>query len=307
MELKKWSNDIVSCDLGDGFYLEKASFQEYCNYYAVYYQHNNANGWFKKSYDIMKSTLDEDDPAFWIVKDNKRIGGVFMSPNELSELFLIPPFTKIEIVMEKLLGILLFWSDDSKDIFLESIIDKRVIEYCEKNKFIVNDSGKWMIRPTEKIEVIWEDKYFVCQPKREDELKIGALLYEAFEENNKIKTSYSLEEYTGWVTEYFDDFLEDDLLNRASTLVYDKKTDELIGVCYISLWQEWPLLSQVAVKPSYQGRGIGSKMIKMALNILKEEYDALRLYVEVGNEAEKVYSSLGFLSGKEIVQLKFND
>ncbi|WP_090042909.1 GNAT family N-acetyltransferase [Clostridium frigidicarnis] len=47
--------------------------------------------------------------------------------------------------------------------------------------------------------------------------------------------------------------------------IYDKETKELVGVCLISLWQEWPLIGEISVKPSYQGKGLGSKMIKKSL------------------------------------------
>jgi ribosomal protein S18 acetylase RimI-like enzyme len=95
-----------------------------------------------------------------------------------------------------------------------------------------------------------------------------------------------------------------EVLNKASTLIYDEKTKELVGVCLISLWQEWPLIWEIAVKPSYAGKGLGTKMLKKALSVLQEEYPVLRLYVTIGNDAEKVYHNLGFLKGLELVDMK---
>ncbi len=161
-----------------------------------------------------------------------------------------------------------------------------------------------MIRPTEEFNIMWREGFYANLPKRENQGEIGKLLYEAFENNVNLHSSYTLEEYTGWVKEYFDDYLDSDMLNRASTLVYDGNTNELVGVCYVSLWQEWPLISQIAVKPSYEGRGIGTKMLKKALTILKKEYPVVRLYVDIGNEAEEVYENLGFLKGLELTQMK---
>ena len=88
------------------------------------------------------------------------------------------------------------------------------------------------------------------------------------------------------------------------TLVYDKHTKDLVGLCYISIWKEWPLISQIAVKPGYSGIGIGTNMIKKALTVLNEEYSAIRLYVDIGNKAEDLYYKLGFLKGSELINMK---
>ncbi len=45
-------------------------------------------------------------------------------------------------------------------------------------------------------------------------------------------------------------------------------------------------------------------MLKKALTILKKEYPVVRLYVDIGNEAEQVYENLGFLKGLELSQMK---
>lgn len=304
MKFQEWSKNKLIYDLGDGYLLKKAESNEYNDYYTIYFQMKNSNVWFKKSFDIMKSVLDEEDPCFWLVKDDKKIGGLFIEPNEIAELFFIPPYEGDDVIFEKLKEILVSWSDNSKDILVVNIPEPQILKGFEEIGFKKGEGGKWMIRPTENFKVSWEEDFYTSVLKRENQKEIGQLLYEAFEVNKNISESYTLEEYNEWVKEYFDEFLNEDILNRASTLVYDKKTNELVGVCYISLWQEWPLVSQIAVKPEYQGKGIGTGMLKVALNILKEEFCALRLYVEDGNEAEKVYSSLGFLKGNEIVELK---
>lgn len=304
MKFEEWSKDRLIYDLGDGYLLKKAENNQYNDYYTIYSQMKNSNVWFKKSFDIMRSVLDEEDPCFWIVKDDKKIGGLFIAPNEIGELFFIPPYEGDDVIFEKLKEILVSWSDNNKDILVVTIPEPQILEGFKKVGFKKVDGGKWMIRPTETFKVTWEKEFYTSVPKRENQDEIGQLLYEAFEDNENISESYSLEEYTEWVKEYFDDFLKEDILNKASILVYDRKTNVLVGACYISLWQEWPLVSQIAVKPGYQGKGIGTRMLKETLNILKEEFCALRLYVEEGNEAEKVYSALGFLKGNEIVDLK---
>lgn len=303
MKFQKWSKEILSYELRDGYRLKRADNKGFTDYYTVYSQMNIANGFFKKSYDVMRTVVDDEDECFWIIKDDKKIGGVFIEPNNIAELFIIPPYSNVDLVLERLKEILVFWSDTTKDI-LADIVQPSLVENYEKIGFKKVESGRWMIRPTEKFNITWGEGLYVNLPKRENQVEIGKLLHESFESNVNLHSSYTLDEYTDWVKDYLDDYLDNDMLNRASTLVYDGNTNELVGVCYVSLWQEWPLISQIAVKPNYEGRGIGTKMLKKALTILKKEYPVVRLYVDIGNEAEQVYDSLGFLKGLELIQMR---
>ncbi|HCQ89062.1 MULTISPECIES: GNAT family N-acetyltransferase [unclassified Clostridium] len=303
MTLENYSKEIDIYNLGDGYELQRAEQESFSKYYATYYGLQKANGWFKKNYDIMRSIIDEEDECFWILKGGRKIGGALIKPNFIEGVFLIPPYSDEYEVLKKLKEILVYWSDFDKPIEA-STVDSSQVELYEKLGFIKVESGRWMIRPTEVFNINWEDDYYVRSPKREDELKMGKLLHEAFQNNEGLNFNYSVDEYTKWVKEYFDSNLDVELLNRASTLVYDKATKELVGVCYISMWQEWPLVSQIAVKPSYAGKGIGTKMLKSALTVLNEEYPVIRLYVHVGNKAEELYHNLGFLKGFQLTDMK---
>ncbi|WP_291578430.1 GNAT family N-acetyltransferase [Clostridium sp. UBA6640] len=304
MILENYSKEIDIYNLRDGYELQRAEHEIFSKYYATYYGLQKANGWFKKNYDIMRSIVDEEDECFWIFNDGKKVGGAFINPNFIEGVFLIPPYSDEYEVLKKLKEILVYWSDSDKPIEA-STVDSSQVELYEKLGFIKVESGRWMVRPTETFNINWEDNYYVRPPKREDELEMGKLLHEAFQNNEGLNFNYSVDEYTKWVKEYFDSNLDVELLNRASTLVYDKITKELVGICYISMWQEWPLVSQIAVKPSYAGKGIGGKMLKNALTVLNEEYPVVRLYVHVGNKAEELYHNLGFLKGLQLTDMKF--
>jgi len=77
----------------------------------------------------------------------------------------------------------------------------------------------------------------------------------------------------------------------------------LIGACLVSLWEGWPNVFDIAVKPSYQNKGLGTMMLKRALSELKGSYPVLRLFVTIGNDAEMVYHKMGFLSGTETTKM----
>lgn len=89
------------------------------------------------------------------------------------------------------------------------------------------------------------------------------------------------------------------ILNFASSIVVDKATNQLVAACLISLWEDLPLISNIAVIPEYRGKQIASNLIKKALTILNKEYEVLRLFVSIGNSAESVYYNLGFFPGLE--------
>lgn len=86
---------------------------------------------------------------------------------------------------------------------------------------------------------------------------------------------------------------------EASTLIYDKKENKLIGACLISWVEGWPLVYTIGVNESYRGKHLASNMLKKALTVLKSEYEVLRLFVTVGNAAQSVYYKIGFVPGSE--------
>jgi ribosomal protein S18 acetylase RimI-like enzyme len=303
MNFEKWSKETTKYDLTKGFALERVNYTEFSKYHSVYHGLPKANGWFKKSFDIMRSVVCKDDDYFWIIKDNVKVGGVLIKPNLIGELFVIPPYADECELLKKVKEILVYWSDENKDIEA-SVVYSSQIDMYEKIGFIKGESGRWMIRPTEDFNVTWEENFEIVLPKKENELEMAEVLFEAFNSNAALNYNYSLEEYSSWINDYFKNDSDLEILNKASTLIYNKKNKELVGFCIISLWQEWPLVSQIAVKQSYAGKGLGTKMLKKALMVLKEEYPVIRLYVTVGNEAENVYHNLGFSKGLELTDMK---
>lgn len=68
---------------------------------------------------------------------------------------------------------------------------------------------------------------------------------------------------------------------------------------YVTMWEEFPYVADIVVKNSHKGRGLGTMMLKKALNNSFGKYFALRLAVKPGNRAEGLYHQLGFISGIE--------
>lgn len=293
-----WSKDLKEYDLKDGYVIEKAGWKEFSVYFAVY-EVFDANVWFRQSFDMYCSILKDCDECFWIKKNDCRIGGVLLEPNYMNCLFLEPPYNEYDIIIAKLKSLLLSCSDKNKAIYVGGAKPDKV-KYYQRLGFKAGESRICMIRPTEGFEVTWDDQYEIVSVTKESKIDINKLFVEAF--RNTVDKR-SLEEQNKAIEFYFDKNPENSLVNKASTLIYDKKTNELIGACLISIWEEWPNVYDIAVKPSFQKNGLAKNMLKRALTILKDQYPVLRLFVTLGNDAEMVYHKMGFLAGTETTEM----
>lgn len=297
----KFSKEVNDYDLGDGYRLQKDNSEDMAKDYAVYEQLQNYNSFFRKNFKIPK--FEDDNNMFRIMKDDIKIGGVYIEPNYITDLFLIPPYNKEFDVLERLKEILLYWSDETKDIKATVINKERSYSFVEVG-FEKYESSCFMIRPTQEFDIEFGERFYIDRPNKENISKMTALIVEA-QDNNPVLGPSDFNETERWLKEeYFEENPYADLLNKASTVVYNKETKEMVGLCLMSLWQDWPLIVEISVKPSYEGRGLGTNMIKKALSTLKDEFPVVRLYVNKENKAQKLYHNLGFLKGADRIEMK---
>lgn len=207
-----------------------------------------------------------------------------------------------DTIIAKLKNILLCWSEKSKAIIVGGVKSDKV-KYYQRVGFKTGESRRCMIRPTEEFETIWSDEYKIVLPQKEHINEISNLFVEAFYSDVKSQDKSYIQKQVNSVEYYFKYNLENSFVNKASTLIYDKKTNQLVGACLISIWEEWPNVYEVAVKPSFQKKGLATNMIKRALTSLKEQYPVLRLFVTLGNDAEMVYHKMSFLPGVETTEM----
>lgn len=297
----KFSKEVNDYDLGDGYRLQKDNSEDMAKDYAVYEQLQNYNSFFRKNFKLPK--FEDDNNMFRIMKDDIKIGGVYIEPNYITDLFLIPPYNNEIEVLERLKEILFYWSDETKDI-KATVINKERRYSFEKVGFENYESNCFMIRPTKEFDIEFGEKFYIDTPKKENISQMAAVIVEA-QDNNPVLGPSDFNETERWLKEeYFEENPYADLLNKSSTVVYDKETKEMVGLCLMSLWQEWPLIVEISVKPSYEGRGLGTNMIKKALSILKDEFPVVRLYVNMENKAQRLYHNLGFLKGADRIEMK---
>lgn len=284
-------------DLKDGYELEKSDWLEFSRYFAVYEVYHS-NLWFRHSFEQSCLVLKDCDICYWIKKDGSRIGGVLIEPNYMNCLFLLPPNNEYDVIINKLKQLLIRWSDKDKKIYLGGATPSN-ISFFLRQGFKAGESRRCMIRPTDTFDVNWQENYELKAIGLENVDAISKLFEDSFLYSDK----KSYDEHQRSVIAYIENNNDNDLANQASTLVYDIKTGELVGACLISIWEAWPNVYEVAVKPSHQNQGLAKNMIKRSLSILKLEYPVLRLFVTLGNDAEWLYHKMGFLSGIEWTEM----
>ncbi|MCY6959985.1 GNAT family N-acetyltransferase [Clostridium brassicae] len=295
--MQNWSRNIDYYKLSDEYSIVRANPKEFAIYESIYgdkiYNRFAVKHWDLRLAVSLDNPFAKNNSFYWIKYREVRIGGVLIEPNVLSRLFIIPSFTNIFEITKLLKRLLVKWSDSSKNIYAYQIPQEQY-QYFEMMGFSSDKNKRWMIRPTEVFEFDWDESIIVKTPEQSNSIEIAKLFYESFNSDTYSKYEDTLEE----VNEYFKDSTKE-ILVEASTLIYDKEGRKLIGCCLISYFEEWPLIYNIGVHPSYRGKHLAKTMIKKALTVLNNKYPVLRLFVTLGNPAESVYYELGFIQGVE--------
>ncbi|UVI29020.1 GNAT family N-acetyltransferase [Paenibacillus spongiae] len=268
--------------------------------FAVHYSTYRENIFFRQSWERRLAIFGDDAPCYWITFRTKRIGGVCLEPNELSSFFLEPPYTDVYQVLTVLKKYLAEISDKGKSIQAYGILPYHA-EAFTRAGFVLTEARRVMIRPTEICPPPdWGTAFHIIPPTHEKSEEIAVLFLESYSGEDHIgyPADNTMDQHRSYLTSYFAHNTAG-ILTDASRLVVDKRNNKLAGVCLISIWEDLPLISNIAVLPEYRGKQIATKLITHALTVLNPSYEVLRLFVTIGNPAESLYTNLGFYSGLE--------
>lgn len=298
--IEKWEEGKEQYTLNNGFKLVKANDDEFGLRYAIYSDMNN-----EFIYDWNKLSKEYDDYNFWIFKDDKRIGGVGLDMNYLAYFYVEPPYEVDRFsIIKELNNALLQWSDKSKQISIY-LVHENDVEHYNRLGYRRSFARKVMIRPTEKFDDInWGETLVIKTPTLEDAEEIGKVMYESYKDGVHYKefSCNTLEDEVEIANIFLERYVATNTL-EASTLVYDKNTNELIGVCLAGKNKadsyDFSKINSIGVKPSYRGLGIAENMIKRSLTVLNDTSSITKLDVTVGNSAEALYYKMGFFSGAQ--------
>lgn len=266
--------------------------------FAIHYSTYRENIFFRQSWEKRVSIFGDDSPCYWIVFHNRRIGGACIEPNMLHSLFFEPPFVDVFRVLAPIKRFLMSCSEPDKPIKAYGILPYQE-EHFLRLGFLPSESRRVMIRPTEYFDCQeWGDGFGIAAPHAEEIHNIAEMLYKSYSGTDSIgyPAENTVEQHIS-ALEYYFKHNNIEILKAASSMIYDKSNMAIVGICLISLWEDLPLVSNIAVLPQYRSKQIATKLLKKALTVLKDEYDVLRLFVTIGNPAESLYYRLGFYPG----------
>ncbi|SHN78002.1 Ribosomal protein S18 acetylase RimI [Paenibacillus sp. ov031] len=278
--------------------LVAANQTSYAKYFATY----RKNIWFRPSWASLQEMMLDASDCYWIYQNNQRVGGISLTSNELGSFFMIPPSTLTVDMVHFLKDYAIQNSGGQSKVDAYNVLAEH-IDVLKSAGFEVLNTRKCMIRPTEKIENDLHTDCICIKPQLEHLPSIVQVMNESYrggmDEGN-------LDTYRDDVSYYFEHNRQDELLNASSVLV-DKKTNEVVGFCLISMWENMPLVYDIAVKPGYSNQGLGRYMLYKAISHLEGFSPTIRLFVTIGNKADYLYTKLGFLSGEEASHLVYRD
>lgn len=286
-------------DLGDNMKLVYQEPEVFSRYHVVYHGQKFGNYYFRSSPAMMIGKAKYLDSGYLIFKDNKMVGGVLVKPNFMADLFVVPPYKDYAYIGDKLLKYLKTISNKSEKILIQEVVEE-YLPFYESNGCVLFEDGFWMIRPTESMNCIVPEGYVAKDFVEEHKEGIADLLIAAYTANPAIKSVDNKESYMQHVDSAIEYSKDNTALYNASRVVLCKATNQVIGTCLHMEFEGFPLIMSFAVSPEYQGKGIGSYLIKNSINCTRAAYPATRLFVHNNNPAIKIYEHMGFIRNRTL-------
>lgn len=156
-----------------------------------------------------------------------------------------------------------------------------------------------MVRPTERFDVEWDDRFDVTplsEDRRADIAELyhrgSAPLYGKPEGGDRGACLRDVERYLDHhrPSGLYPLFL------RASTLVYDRASGRLVAVCLMAGGPAEGHVFNLFVDPAFRRQGLATRMLKRALTVFADTHDKVDLEVKPKTPARRLYEKLGFVS-----------
>jgi ribosomal protein S18 acetylase RimI-like enzyme len=289
-------------ELEEGLRLVYQEPKEYIRYYSIYYGQKYADYYFRRSPETLMELASIFDCGYLIMKDENIIGGVFLKPNFMSDLFVIPPYQDYEGLAHKLLRYLKKVSKPEEKIFLREIVEEHVPTYEQKG-CQAGEVNYWMIRPTQSMKAMLPEGYIARSVSNEDPNDIAGLLMKAYKANPAYKQIGTKENYVLHVKEFLDNHKNNKIMDECSRVIIDQSTNNVVGVCLHMEFEDYPLIMSLAVDPDHQHKGLGRFLLSHSINESSKEYPATRLSVLKDNSAIKLYEDFGFIRNRSLTDM----
>ncbi|MFI8574961.1 GNAT family N-acetyltransferase [Rossellomorea aquimaris] len=276
--------------------------KEYTRYYSIYHGQKYADSYFRRSPETLVEVATIFDCGYFIMEGETIIGGAFLKPHFMSDLFVVPPYKDYEGLVHKLLNYVKKISATEDKIIVREVVEEDVAAYKQLGCKI-HEVNVWMIRPTEPMKAILPEGYSSRAVSRGDANDIACLLMKAYRDNPAYKQIGTKEDYLLHVNEFLDQHKHNKIMDECSRVVIDNCTNNIIGVCLHMEFEAYPLIMSLVVDPDHQQRGLGRYLLTHSINRSSAGYPATRLSVIKDNSAIKLYEDLGFLRSKTIIDM----
>lgn len=262
--------------------LAKADSKEFARWWVVY---RNANEDFSQSFAEQARDIVDVPYCHWVLAEGQRVGGLITVANNIGDFFLIHPFTDAESVLSDVLP-------GDKPFYARGILTEHVPAF-EKQGFNIMESRRWMLRPTQPHTVTLN--YPRTSPESAQAGGIADLMYAAFHGGVGQYGRRDVDAHRASVDDYFETVESADVCQRASSLLHDG--ERLIAACLVQPYKSFATIRFVVTHPAYQRQGLARGLIDHAIDTVKDDYGHITLAVTVGNPAEQLYDTMGFMPG----------
>jgi N-acetylglutamate synthase-like GNAT family acetyltransferase len=289
-------------DLDDGLRLVYLEPREFIRYHSIYYGQKYADYYFRRSSTAVMETVTIFDCGYLIMKDEKTIGGVFLKPNFMSDLFVIPPYDDYEGLVQKLLNYIKKVSKTEEKIIIREVVEECIPTF-EQNGCQAQEVNYWMIRPTQSIKAMLPEGYIAKPVLPKYTHEIACLIMKAYKANPVMENIAAKEFYIQHVEHFLEEHRENEIMDECSRVIVDQNTNNIVGVCLHMEFEDYPLIMSLAVDPEHQRKGLGRFLLTHSINISSKAYPATRLAVVKGNQSIKLYENLGFIRNRSLTDM----
>lgn len=290
MDLLPYSSKTAVYPLSPSYTLERAEENDFLNHWVAY---RGLNEDYSQGFDQQMDELRGAPCFFWLKQNGQRRAGLLMMPNNIGDLFLIPPFADWDAALDLLLPQLRAWSNPERNIIAQAILPYQLDAFY-RTGFQHAESRRWMIRPTAVLPYVENAAFRWETPTDADPETIAQLFLDAFWGTIGERGKRTLEAHQRSVTNYFATDFPSPLFAKASALLYENESGLAAAVCLVGLYKDLPSINFVVTHPLYQKRGLATALINRAITHLYAQYPWVILRVTVGNPAENLYRKLGF-------------
>lgn len=304
MNYLPYANETAVFPLTPTVTLERAPEDAFLNHWVAY---RRVNEDFSQGFEQQVAELRGAPCFFWLKKGARLLGGLLMMPNNIGDMFLVPPFADWDSVLSWVLPQLQAWSNPERAIIAQAILPHQRDAFYHAG-FRHLESRRWMIRPTATEPFAKNEAYTWQTPTFADKERIAQLFLDAFWGTIGERGQRSLSDHLHSVENYFSSTFPSPHFSEASSLLFETGNERVaIAACLVGTYKNLPSINFVATHPDHQKQGLATTMMSRAISLLHaHEYPWVILRVTVGNPAEALYQRLGFAGETAVSTLCLN-